>query len=71
MGVISVKLAVPQVLRDYVERGMVPYAEKMTFRFSRGTETTVYHSLPPFHMESPVTVADVIRRTIQSLIRYE
>ncbi|CAN5262183.1 alpha/beta hydrolase [soil metagenome] len=36
----------PQVLRDYVEHGLVPHPEGVTLRFNRETETAVYRSLP-------------------------
>lgn len=36
----------PEVLRDYVEHGLVPHPEGVTLRFTRETETAVYRSLP-------------------------
>jgi pimeloyl-ACP methyl ester carboxylesterase len=36
----------PQVLRDYVEHGLVPHPEGVTLRFTRETETAVYRSIP-------------------------
>jgi pimeloyl-ACP methyl ester carboxylesterase len=36
----------PEVLRDYVEHGLVPHPEGVTLRFSREAETAVYRSLP-------------------------
>jgi pimeloyl-ACP methyl ester carboxylesterase len=36
----------PQVLRDYVEHGVVPHAGGVTLRFTRESETAVYRSLP-------------------------
>lgn len=36
----------PEVLRDYVEHGLVPHAEGVTLRFTRETETAVYRTLP-------------------------
>lgn len=35
-----------EVLRDYVEHGLVPHPEGVTLRFTRETETAVYRSLP-------------------------
>lgn len=35
-----------QVLRDYLEHGLVPHSEGVTLRFSRETETAVYRTLP-------------------------
>lgn len=36
----------PQVLRDYVEHGLVPHPEGVTLRFNRDTETAIYRSIP-------------------------
>ncbi|OWW22419.1 alpha/beta fold hydrolase [Noviherbaspirillum denitrificans] len=36
----------PEVLRDYVETGLVPHPEGVTLRFTRETETAVYRTLP-------------------------
>lgn len=36
----------PEVLRDYIEHGLVPHAQGVTLRFARETETAVYRSLP-------------------------
>lgn len=36
----------PQVLRDYVEHGVMPHPDGVTLRFTRETETAVYRSLP-------------------------
>jgi pimeloyl-ACP methyl ester carboxylesterase len=36
----------PQVLRDYVEHGLMPHPEGVTLRFTREIETEVYRSLP-------------------------
>jgi pimeloyl-ACP methyl ester carboxylesterase len=36
----------PEVLRDYVEHGLVPHPQGVTLRFARETETAVYRSLP-------------------------
>jgi len=36
----------PEVLRDYVEHGLVPHPGGVTLRFTRETETAVYRTLP-------------------------
>lgn len=36
----------PQVLRDYLEHGLMPHPQGVTLRFTRETETAVYRSLP-------------------------
>lgn len=36
----------PEVLRDYVESGLVPHPEGVTLRFTREVETAVYRGLP-------------------------
>lgn len=36
----------PQVLRDYLDSGLVPHPDGVTLRFTRETETAVYRSLP-------------------------
>ncbi len=36
----------PEVLRDYIEQGLVPDKEGVTLRFTREIETAVYRSLP-------------------------
>lgn len=36
----------PEVLRDYIEQGLVPYADGVTLRFTREIETAVYLGLP-------------------------
>ncbi len=36
----------PEVLRDYVEHGLVEHPEGVTLRFSREAESAVYRSLP-------------------------
>lgn len=36
----------PEVLRDYVEHGLVPHPEGVTLRFTREVETAVYCGLP-------------------------
>lgn len=36
----------PEVLRDYVEHGLMPHPEGVTLRFTRETETAVYRTLP-------------------------
>jgi len=36
----------PEVLRDYVDHGLMPHAEGVTLRFTRETETAVYRTLP-------------------------
>jgi len=36
----------PEVLRDYVQHGMVPHPQGVTLRFNRETETAIYQSLP-------------------------
>jgi pimeloyl-ACP methyl ester carboxylesterase len=35
-----------EVLRDYVEHGLMPHAEGVTLRFTREVETAVYRSFP-------------------------
>jgi len=41
----------PEVLRDYVEYGLMPHPEGVTLRFTREAETAVYRGLP-HHMGS-------------------
>ena len=36
----------PQVLRDYIDSGLVPHPEGVQLRFTREVETQVYRSLP-------------------------
>ncbi|MDB5840806.1 MAG: alpha/beta hydrolase [Herminiimonas sp.] len=36
----------PEVLRDYIEHGLMPHTEGVTLRFTRETETAVYRGLP-------------------------
>jgi pimeloyl-ACP methyl ester carboxylesterase len=36
----------PEVLRDYVEYGLVPHSQGVTLRFTREAETAVYRGLP-------------------------
>jgi pimeloyl-ACP methyl ester carboxylesterase len=36
----------PEVLRDYIEHGLVPHPEGVTLRFTREAETAVYLALP-------------------------
>ncbi|MGE5651330.1 alpha/beta fold hydrolase [Noviherbaspirillum sp. UKPF54] len=36
----------PEVLRDYIEHGLMPHPQGVTLRFTRETETAVYRSLP-------------------------
>lgn len=36
----------PDVLRDYIEHGLVPHPEGVTLRFTREAETAVYRTLP-------------------------
>lgn len=36
----------PDVLRDYIEHGLVPHPEGVTLRFTRERETAVYRTLP-------------------------
>lgn len=36
----------PEVLKDYVEHGLVPHPEGVTLRFTREIETAVYRTLP-------------------------
>jgi pimeloyl-ACP methyl ester carboxylesterase len=36
----------PEVLRDYVEYGLMPHPEGVTLRFTREAETAVYRGLP-------------------------
>lgn len=36
----------PEVLRDYIEHGLVPDSEGVTLRFRRETETAIYRTLP-------------------------
>jgi len=36
----------PQVLRDYIDSGLVPHPEGVQLRFTREVETDVYRSLP-------------------------
>lgn len=36
----------PEVLRDYVDHGLVQHPEGVTLRFTRETETAVYRTLP-------------------------
>ncbi|HJU71336.1 MAG TPA: alpha/beta hydrolase [Paucimonas sp.] len=35
-----------EVLRDYIEHGLIPHPEGVTLRFTRETETAIYRSLP-------------------------
>ncbi|HEX2531248.1 MAG TPA: alpha/beta hydrolase [Burkholderiaceae bacterium] len=35
-----------EVLRDYIQHGLMPHPEGVTLRFTRETETAVYRSLP-------------------------
>jgi pimeloyl-ACP methyl ester carboxylesterase len=36
----------PEVLRDYLDHGLLPHPEGVSLRFTRETETAVYRSLP-------------------------
>jgi pimeloyl-ACP methyl ester carboxylesterase len=36
----------PEVLRDYLQHGLMPHPQGVTLRFTRETETAVYRSLP-------------------------
>jgi pimeloyl-ACP methyl ester carboxylesterase len=36
----------PEVLRDYIEYGLVPHQQGVTLRFTREAETAIYRSLP-------------------------